>query len=89
MTFFDLLWFFIPFQLVLKFKDVFIPAFIEEEELDLDAEEDAPAKKVLSSNNFGKVGNKVAKDLKSKFKITSEVYQKGLGNIEIVITGQE
>lgn len=74
---------------LLRFKDVFIAPFIEVEELDLDAEEDAPAKKVMSSNNYGNVGSKVAADLKSKFKVKCEVYQRGLGNVEIVITGQE
>lgn len=74
---------------LLKYKDVFIAPFIEVEELDLDAEEDAPAKKVMSSNNYGNVGSKVAADLKSKFKVNCEIYQKGLGNVEIVITGKD
>ena len=59
------------------------------EEIDLDAEEGAPAKKVLAANNFGKVAAKLKSDLEKKFGITSEFYTKGLGNVEIVITGKK
>jgi hypothetical protein len=74
---------------LLRYKDVFIQVSIEEEEIDLDAEEGAPAKKVLAANNFGKVAAKLKSDLEKKFGITSEFYTKGLGNVEIVITGKK
>ncbi len=73
----------------LQYKDCYIPPFIEEDEIDLEADENAPAKKVLSSNNFGKVGQKVINDLKSKFGIIATYQLKGLGNVEIVITGKQ
>jgi len=74
---------------LLNYKDCYIPPFIEEEEIDLEADENAPAKKVLSSNNFGKVAEKVIVDLKTKFGILATYQLKGLGKVEIIITGKQ
>ena len=69
----------------LQYKDVYIPPVIEEEEVDLDPEENAKPIKVMASNNFGKLGNKIKDGLK-KIGIECDIYQKSIGLIEIVIT---
>ncbi len=69
----------------LQYKDVYIPPVIEEEEVDLEAEENAKPNKVMASNNFGKLGSKIKDGLK-KIGIECDIYQKSIGLIEIVIT---
>jgi len=74
---------------LINYKDVYIPSVIEEEDIDMDAEEGASPSKVFSANNFEKLANKIKSGLNKKCKITSEIYLKGLGQVEIVITGRK